>query len=62
MAQTNHELRLLFFTMADTNRELKLFFFWGGGRVCVNIISKQYLGVFIYHKLKWCEHISYIKN
>ena len=26
----------------------------------VNII--KYLGVIIYHKLKWCEHISYVKN
>ena len=22
----------------------------------------KYLGVIIDHKLKWCEHISYIKN
>ena len=26
----------------------------------VNII--KYLGVIIDHKLKWCEHISYVKN
>ena len=22
----------------------------------------KYLGVIIDHKLKWCEHISYVKN
>ena len=26
----------------------------------VNII--KYLGVIIDHKLKWCEHIAYVKN
>ena len=27
-----------------------------------SVNNMKYLGVIIDHKLKWCEHISYVKN
>ena len=64
----NKELELLFIWLKlnqlSLNTQNTVCMFFHRARIkCNNSVNNmKYLCVIIDHKLKWCEHISYIKN